>query len=74
MVAEVVEADDVGVGPAPPGVIGCLPERERFVQKKSCALVVEPLSELKPPFAGRSQSVQSLSPGVNIAAFFSALN
>jgi hypothetical protein len=29
-------------------------------------------SELKPPFAGRSQSVQSLSPGVNTAGAFSA--
>ena len=52
--------------------IVCLPS-DVGVLKKRCRSYSSRSSELKPPFEVRSQSVQSLSPGVKIAGFSSAL-
>ena len=41
--------------------------------KKTCRSWSRRSRELNPPFDGRSQSVQSLSPGVKIAGAFRAL-
>jgi len=52
--------------------IRCFPS-ENGVLKKTFRSWSRRSSDEKPPFEARSQSVQSLSPGVNMAASFSEL-
>jgi len=49
-----------------------LPERERIAEEHR-ALVVEALERVEAAVLARSQSVQSLSPGVNMAGALSEL-
>jgi hypothetical protein len=52
--------------------MGCCPS-DRSVAKKTLRSYWSRSSELKPPLLVRSQSVQSLSPGVKIAGLSSEL-